>query len=102
MPKEKVRPMPDVDLPDQTIVNLEAYVMGTNPPSEIAINLAKLVREVRRRRFEAMELEWRRKFREYGKHLPICQKMTMEYFDPSIVVDCTCGFSELMEKAKFI
>lgn len=97
MSKEKMRPMPDADLPDQTIVNLETYVMGTNPPNDIAVDLAKLVREVRRRRFEAIELEWRRKFREYGKHLPICRLLLDENTDK-----CTCGFSELMEKAKFL
>lgn len=87
------------DLPDQTIVNLESYIMGTNPPPDIAIAFAKLAHEVRRRRFEAIGLEWRRDFAKYGKHLPICRLMLDENTSGS---RCTCGFLELIEKAKFI
>jgi hypothetical protein len=94
--------MPDDDLPDQTIVNLEAYLMGTNPPAEMAVAFAKLAREVRRRRFEAIgnkiDLEWRRNFRTYAKHLPICRLM----LDGRDDNNCTCGLIELMEKAKFV
>lgn len=90
------------DIPDQSIVNLEAYLMETNPPAEKAVDFAKLAREVRRRRFEEIGDEWRKKFVQYGKHLPICQKMTTEYWDPSIEVPCTCGFLDLMKRANII
>ena len=55
--------MPERDLSDQEIVNIEAYLMGTKPPLDIAVNLAKLVREVRRRRFDEIGQEiWRVRF----------------------------------------
>jgi hypothetical protein len=92
----------DEDIPDQSLVNLEAYVMGTNPPQEIAVNLAKALLELRRRRFEAIQekidLPWRRNFRTYAKHLPVCKLLWEDGDYPA----CTCGLAELMEKAKFV
>jgi len=93
--------MPEIDLPDQTIVNLEAYLMGTNPPSDMAIAFAKLAREVRRRRFESIGADWRNMFVRYGKHLPVCFLMMNEgSFSKS--PSCTCGFLELMKRANII
>lgn len=89
------------DIPDQSIRNLEAYIMATNPPQDIAVDFAKLCLEVRRRRFEEIgqkiDLEWRKNFTKYSKHLPICDKLIKED-----LVDCTCGLIELLEKAKFV
>lgn len=95
--------MPETDLPDQTIVNLEAYLMGTNPPPDIAIAFAKLAREVRRRRFESIGDDWRKKFVQYGKHLPVCFLMMNDdegSFSKS--PSCNCGFYELMKRANII
>jgi hypothetical protein len=95
---KKKKKMPEENLPDQALVNLEAYLMGTNPPNEIAINLAKVLLELRRRRFDVIGegLEWRRRFREYAKHLPICKLLWEDGDFP----ECTCGLLVLMEKAK--
>jgi len=83
------------DIPDQSIVNLESYLMDINPPTDKAIDFAKLAREVRRRRFEAIGDEWRKNFVQYAKHLPICRMMLDE--DGGAI--CTCGFFRLMKKA---
>ncbi len=86
------------DIPDQSIVNLESYLMDTKPPADKAIDFVKLAREVRRRRFEAIGDEWRKKFVQYGKHLPICRMM----IDEDTGAFCTCGFIGLMRRANII
>lgn len=100
MGKGSVMPR-ETDLPDQSLVNIEAYIMGTNPPQDVAVDVAKLLLEVRRRRFEAigtkLDLEWRRNFSLYGKHLPVCRLLLDENTDR-----CTCGFAELMEQVKYV
>lgn len=47
--------MPEIDIPDQLIVNIEAYLIDSHCPQEILINFAKMALELRRRRFEALE-----------------------------------------------
>lgn len=90
------------DLPDQSLINLEAYVMGTNPPQEIVVNFAKALLELRRRRFDEigakMDLTWRKHFATYGKHLPVCKLLWEDGDYP----ECTCGFLKLMEQVKYV